>query len=1054
MAIVLDAFASYLGDLLKQVAEEELGVMLGISGEIDKMGMKLKDLKNLLADAERRRITDESVQEWVAELKRAMYEATDILDLCHLKIMERGSSTPDVGCCNPLLFCLRNPRFAHEIGGRIKKLNQTLDSIKERSAAFSFLHLDSYEDRRTASPNAAYRKTDPVLERSSVVGEKIEEDTKALVQKLRNRNGIDSIMVFAIVGVGGIGKTTLAKKVFNDEAIEHGFNTKIWLSITKEFSEAELLKTAIVAAKGILPQGWTQDKSLLVPALESAMRNKKLFLVLDDMWGNTEWNNLLKAPFSHGAPGSRVLITTRHDNVARGMKAVHPYHHVEKLEPQDGWSLLKKQVLRNDKSESEVDTLKDIGLKIIAKCDGLPLAVKVVGGLLCQRGKDRHNWEKVLNDSIWSVSQMTEELNYAIHLSYEDLSPCLKQCFLHFSLKPKKMILGDIHFVSMWIGEGFVHGDSDRLEELGIEYHKELIVRNLIEPDTSYSGQYVCQMHDVVRSFAQYMTRDESLVVRNGESYNRKLRLERFLRVSIETKGVESEEFGWRSLQEQKSLRSLILTGKFKIRPGDSLVIFSSLRILHVEFTDFAGLVESLYQLKHLRYLSVVSSDIKSLPESIHKMKFLQHIRLVRCKNLVKFPDSIVNLRQLRYLNLGGYVNSMPRGFHALTKLRTLNGFQAHMDGEWCSLEELGPLSQLRKIGLFGLENVSTPLFAVTAKLHEKVHLSLMSLGCSSRPGDDGLVKEGVSEKDQGIIEEVFDELCPPSCIEDIHIWGYFGRQLPRWMMSTTMTPLNSLRILKIDGLACCTQLTDGLCQLPCLEFLRVNQAPAIKLIGPEFVQPHSQLLHPSSQAAVAFPRLHKLIFDKMVEWEEWEWNVEVQAMPSLEELYIRTSKLRFIPSGLASNARALKKLSIRTVQRLQFLENFDSVVELDLSDLPDLARISNFPKLQKLEIYCCRKLKSLQEINALRRLVLTVHYREKQLPMYLQNVKPSHLLMDCSREVLASMALGKSGPEWDKFSHIQNVEAYADDVDGGIEKRWHLFYTSEPYNMETNIDL
>lgn len=330
MAMVLDAIATYLGDLLKQAAEEELGLMLGVSGDIDKMAVKLRDLKNLLADAERRSITDDSVQQWVTELKRAMYEATDILDLCQLKILERGSSAPDMGCCNPLLFCLRNPRFAHEIGGRMKKLNQTLDSIMERSAAFSFLNLGYYEDGRTALHSAAYRKTDPVLERSSVVGEKIEEDTRTLVEKLRNRNGIDSIMVFAIVGVGGIGKTTLAKKVFNEEAIERGFNMKIWLSITKEFSEAELLKTAIIAAKGIVPLDGTQDKSLLVPALASAMSDKKFFLVLDDMWDNSEWNNLLKAPFSHGAPGSRVLITTRHDTVARGMKAVKPYHHVDK----------------------------------------------------------------------------------------------------------------------------------------------------------------------------------------------------------------------------------------------------------------------------------------------------------------------------------------------------------------------------------------------------------------------------------------------------------------------------------------------------------------------------------------------------------------------------------------------------------------------------------------------------------------------------------------------------------------------------------------------------
>jgi hypothetical protein len=140
-------------------------------------------------------------------------------------------------------------------------------------------------------------------------------------------------------------------------------------------------------------------------------------------------------------------------------------------------------VLANEKSD-EVDMLEDIGLQIIEKCDGLPLAVKVMGGLLCQKKKERRDWEKVLNDAIWSVSQMPEELNYAFYLSYEDLSPCLKQCFLHFSLKPKKTIIYNREFIGMWIGEGFVHGNPDRLEELGFEYHRELVLRNLIEPDT------------------------------------------------------------------------------------------------------------------------------------------------------------------------------------------------------------------------------------------------------------------------------------------------------------------------------------------------------------------------------------------------------------------------------------------------------------------------------------------------------------------------------------------------------------------------------------------
>jgi len=231
-----------------------------------------------------------------------------------------------------------------------------------------------------------------------------------------------------------------------------------------------------------------------------------------------------------------------------------------------------------------------------------------------------------------------------------------------------------------------------------------------------------------------------------------------------------------------------------------------------------------------------------------------------------------------------------------------------------------------------------------------------------------------------------------------------------------------------------------------------VSRAPAIKCIGPEFLQPHNHRHHPSAQATAGFLTLHELSLVGLVEWEKWEWEQEVQSMPALVELFIGYCKLRCIPSGLATHARALKKLTILSVQQLQSIENFASVVELNLAGLPDLIRISNFPKLRKLEIGYCRKLKSLQGVDALQRLVLTVHYSESRLPLYLQTIKPTHLRLNCWPGILISIALGKSSSEWDKFSHIQHVEAYADD--NGIEKRWHVFYTREPYNMETNLDL
>ncbi|XBI74292.1 hypothetical protein VPH35_067862 [Triticum aestivum] len=182
-----------------------------------------------------------------------------------------------------------------------------------------------------------------------------------------------------------------------------------------------------------------------------------------------------------------------------------------------------------------------------------------------------------------------------------------------------------------------------------------------------------------------------------------------------------------------------------------------------------------------------------------------------------------------------------------------------------------------------------------------------------------------------------------------------------------------------------------------------------------------------------------------MEEWEEWVWETEVKAMPLLDVL-----RINGMPPGLMSHAVALKKLEIWNVQRLHSLENFVSVVELDLANIPELAMISNLPKLQKLGISYCRKLKTLKDMDALRRLHVRVSRWENQLPVYLQTVKPSHLLLTCNLAVLTSMAEGESSSEWDKFSHIKQVEAYA--TDGEDEKKWYMLYTSESCNIQTNI--
>jgi hypothetical protein len=202
--------------------------------------------------------------------------------------------------------------------------------------------------------------------------------------------------------------------------------------------------------------------------------------------------------------------------------------------------------------------------------------------------------------------------------------------------------------------------------------------------------------------------------------------------------------------------------------------------------------------------------------------------------------------------------------------------------------------------------------------------------------------------------------------------------------------------------------------------------------------------------AAAPFPRLNKMILIGMVEWEEWEWEEQVKAMPRLEKLVLGNCKLKRVPPGLACNARALKCLVLQGVQLVSYLENFPFVVELEVIRIPGLERITNLPSLQKLTIINCSKLKVLDRIPVLERLVLEDYALEK-LPEYMHDIKSRHLQIDCRVWLLAQLAAGQSGTEWDKFSHVEHVNAYAHH--GNNRRKWYMVYTKrDNFKLDSNI--
>lgn len=362
MAAMPDAFASKLLGIVQVLANNEVE-----PGEFTKMGETLAKLCRLsstpvMAFAERIRILnrDSSVGAWVRELKDVMYDAEDILiDLCprldlgeDLTLARRSARR-----CRSIpllsLSCFSKKQVVrHQIGRAIKELNQRLEELVTRSTGFIDQAI-SYWDI-TFGCIHALRRTRSFLPISYVVGEKIEEDTRKLVQLLVNNemephtrsDDIDNnVVVAAITGAGGTGKTTLAQMVFNDRMVVGNFEVKIWLSVSQHVEEPELLRNIVAATGGDynIINDITVDMAMLRNHVKQAVRHKRFLLVMDDVWSESVWNKLLRAPLSHGARGSRVLVTTRKDQVAHGMKTQY-LHRVTTLNLEDAWILLKTQV--------------------------------------------------------------------------------------------------------------------------------------------------------------------------------------------------------------------------------------------------------------------------------------------------------------------------------------------------------------------------------------------------------------------------------------------------------------------------------------------------------------------------------------------------------------------------------------------------------------------------------------------------------------------------------------------------------------------------------------
>ncbi|ONH91643.1 hypothetical protein PRUPE_8G127100 [Prunus persica] len=695
---------------------EEALLLEGVGDKVEQLRDKLQWMQSFLKDADAEQEKNERFRNWVSQIREVALDAEDVIETY---IAEAAShSTWNIAAK------LINLYWAGKKIGKIQSRVQNISSQKEHFGITGTAR--EVHEGTSASPNERlrwWRQTSPNIEEDDLVG--LIEDTEALLRQLSTME--PRRRVVSIVGMGGLGKTTLAKKLYNHSELKKQFDCRAFVYVSKDYRRRDTLQGIIVAVN---PDCNIQDlKKLqeeeLVLKLHQLLQEKRYLLVLDDIWETKVWDSLQSA-FPNGKMGSKVMLTTRNKEVALYADAMS-----EPIEPQfltqdESLELFRKKAFPG-MNEMPSD-LENLGRQMMAKCSGLPLTVVVLGGLLSTKRKTAEEWTRVVQNINWRLIGQ-DRVSAVLALSYNDLPFHLKSCFLYLGLFPEDSSISKRKLIHLWVAEGFLPQQGEEVAE-GVAENclNELIDRCMVQVGTSLGRVKTIRMHDLLRDFSVLKGNEECFLEIYG---GHKIESPTPQRTKSRRLAIHVEDKRYVFLKPYAPyLRSLQF---FKIGHAEIGFIYKDFKLLRVldgvpAQSRALGAVGNLIQ---LRYLGLVSrSDFKparslkswarfafELPRSIGKLKNLLILKLENC-----IPDVIWKMKNLRHLFLSG-TNPTNLRLDTLSNLRTLKNLGS---GRWIEDGGLVKLTNLQRLKIVGLKEANlNSVFSNIEGLHCLESLSL-----------------------------------------------------------------------------------------------------------------------------------------------------------------------------------------------------------------------------------------------------------------------------------------------------------------------------------------
>ncbi|CAN6561424.1 unnamed protein product [Malus baccata var. baccata] len=995
---------------LGSLAFEEIGLIWGVQDELHKLQEIVAGFQAVLLDAEQKQ-TNNEVKLWLESVEDAVYEADDLLDELNTEAQQRQMMCGNTKMSKKvrLFFSSSNQlAFGLKMDHKIKDINKRLHEVASRRA------FPLEVNREDTQFIIRERITHSFVPKENIIGR--DEDKKAIIQLLLDPISTENVSIISIVGFGGLGKTALAQLIFNDEVIQNHFELKIWSSVSNVF-ELDILVKKILKVDKI-------DMDELQNDLRRKVDGKKYLIVLDDVWNeNREKWLSLKYLLMGGGKGSRILITTRSETVATISDTAKP-HTLRGLNQEESWSLFKEMAFKDGK-EPENSTIKAIGKEVARKCQGVPLAIRTIGGMLHTKYHETE-WLNFKENKLPRIYQEENEILPTLKLSYDVLPSHLKHCFAYCSLFPPDYEISVPMLIRLWVAQGFLKSsdENESLEDVAYEYFMELLCRSFFQEEKYEFGIIrSCKMHDLMNELAILVSGVGSIVVdQNPKKFHEKLRHVSF--------NFHVDPLEWEvptSLLNAKKIRTFLLPCQeymsFLVDNSFYATIisnFKSLRMLSLKGLRVKKLPICLKKVKHLRYLDLRWNLIKRLPDWIVGLSNLETLDLSRCRSLVELPRDIKKMINLRHLILEGCdgLTRMPRGLGELNGLRTLNTFvlsenNSLLRDSAAGLGELGRLKELRgeleiiklrhEKDVMSESNVGTPL-------KEKQHLH--SLHLEWKRGED---VNAIDEKDVIMSMEV---LQPHSNLKKLSVSGYGGVRFASWFSSLInlvdlrlwgchrcqhLPPLDhfpSLKMLELGGFEKLEYISDNTSSsnsmsdemmkisfFPSLEQLHISDCPVLK--GWWRAHTHNNASSSSSTENLSLPSFPSLS----------QWTISgcpnlssMPLYPNAERIYLNGCSSKVVDSlfvrgasdithdvgvdvSASSSSPHLSKLTRLSLINIEDLEcltsqgmgNVPSLQSLYIDDCPNLALppyhgMGNLASLRELTVRTCSNLTSILE--------------------------------------------------------------------------------------------